>query len=91
MLMGMAANWRNVGAAFLDGFAPLDNLFEKPIRPGSEDDLIQTGEMSSQSARIGEKQTEAYATMRKRLTVTIAKLDSRFFATAEDAVRDVHR
>ncbi len=87
----MTENWKNVGLAFLDGFAPLDNLFGKPVRPGSVDDLIATGETWNESTRLGVKEAEAYATIRKRLTVTIANLDSRFFPTHDDAVRDAHR
>jgi hypothetical protein len=91
MRVFMAANWRNVGLAFLDGFAPLDNLFARPVRPGSEDDLIGAPAARSEYLRPGVKETEAYVTMRKRLTVTIADLDSRFFATPDDAVRDARR
>jgi len=34
------ANWKNIGMAFLDGFAPLDNLFQRAVSPGSRDNLI---------------------------------------------------
>ena len=27
------ANWKNIGMAFLDGFAPLDNLFQRAVSP----------------------------------------------------------
>lgn len=87
----MAANWKNVGLAFLDGFAPLDNLFQKPVRPGSEDDLIGSAESWNGDARISGQQAEAYAAMRKRLIATIANLDSRFFPASNDVASGPQR
>ena len=38
------ANLKNIAMAFLDGFAPLDNLFRRPVRPGSRANLISDKE-----------------------------------------------
>jgi len=90
------ANWRNVGLAFLDGFAPLDNLFARPLRPGSEDELIGpaeawVSECGADIARPSGRETEAYAAMRKRLVASIASLDSRFSSTPHDVVSGSQR
>jgi hypothetical protein len=91
MLTSVVANWKNVSLAFLDGFAPLDNLFSKPVRPGSEDDLIGTADTWSGDARLSGRQAEAYAAMRQRLVATIADLDSRFFPAPNDVASHSRR
>ena len=94
----MSANWKNVGLAFLDGFAPLDNLFQKAVRPGSEDDLIAsnqavrlTGESKDAVSVLGERETEAYTAMRRRMIGIISTLDARFFSRVDEPVSDARR
>ncbi len=94
--MSMAANWKNVGLAFLDGFAPLDNLFQRPVRPGSQEDLIGTAEvwnseLPGQDVPNSGQQTEAYAAMRSRLIATIANLDTRFFPAPRNIASESRR
>jgi hypothetical protein len=36
------ATMRGVGSAFLDGLGSLAFLFERPVRPGSDEDLIES-------------------------------------------------
>jgi len=35
------ARWKMIAETFLDGFSPLDALIERPVRPGSTENLIQ--------------------------------------------------
>jgi hypothetical protein len=91
MLRIMATNWTNIGLAFLDGLVPLDNLLTRPVRPGSENDLIGTAKTWSECAPLSNRQTEAYASMRRRLVSTIANLDSRFFPAPNDIASESRR
>jgi hypothetical protein len=43
---------RHVLEAFLDGFSPVDNLFERPVRPGSDANLIANPLVSDEFERI---------------------------------------
>lgn len=36
-------NWTTIAQTFFDGFSPLDALIERPVRPGSADNLIDVG------------------------------------------------
>jgi len=86
------AKMRNVGSAFLDGLGSLAFLFERPVRPGSDEDLIERLPGSGERFRAGETSPqELNASLAAQLRVVADKLEAQQVAPDTGLSDDVQR
>jgi hypothetical protein len=74
-------NFRMIKDAFLDGLSPLDVLVERPVRPGSTENLILADHPNPFILHLGQEARLTIAQM-KNLRMEISKVVFKAFAEA---------
>jgi hypothetical protein len=93
------AKMRDVGSAFLDGLGSLSFLFERPVRPGSDEDLIESLSVSEERllSRVTSQQdlnTSVVAQLRAvadKLEAQKVAPDAGLSDDVQSSLRDVRR
>ena len=81
-------NWNMIAQSFFDGFSPLDALIERPLRPGSMDNLIDVNHPNPLMLHFEQSLYDSQETLRRMTAETHAAMMKAATDELRQAVRE---